>query len=234
MKNLVDALDWDTIKIKMHDEGHAVIPGLLSDGASDSLKDLYVKPELYRKTVVMERHRFGKGAYKYFNYPLPGLLQSLREHMYPHLASIANFWSEVLNLGISYPNSLMELSLRCQEYNQTKPTVLILKYEEAGFNTMHQDLYGEVYFPIQMVFFLSQPEQDYLGGEFVITEQVPRAQSKATVLRPSKGDALLLTTNFRPVKGARGYFRANMRHGVSKIITGERYTLGIIFHDALN
>lgn len=182
----------------------------------------------------MEWYRFGLGEYKYFDYPLPDMLQTIREHIYPHLVSVANLWMEVLKTGIKYPSSLSELHALCQNQNQLKPTVLILKYGPGGYNTLHQDLYGEVYFPFQLVLFLTEPDQDYLGGEFVMTEQVPRAQSKAIVLSPRKGDILLFTTNFRPVKGTRGYYRANMRHGVSEVREGKRKTLGIIFHDALN
>jgi hypothetical protein len=154
--------------------------------------------------------------------------------MYPKLVPVANAWMKALNIEVDYPDSLAELLKRCHENDQTKPTALILKYGEGGFNTLHQDLYGEIYFPIQMVLFLSDPDVDYEGGEFVLTEQVPRAQSKAIVLRPKLGDVLLFTTNFRPVKGTRGYYRANMRHGVSQVHKGARYTLGIIFHDAVS
>lgn len=234
MQEKIKLLDWNHVTEKMHSKGYAVLESLLSNDQCAELKKQYDQPELYRKTVVMERHRFGSGEYKYFNYPLPNLLQSIRVSTYTHLAPIANAWMSALKTGISYPHSLEELHARCKEQNQEKPTVLILKYGKRGFNTLHQDLYGEVYFPIQMVLFLSEPELDHTGGEFVMTEQVPRAQSKAIVLRPKKGDALLLSTNFRPVRGSKGYYRANMRHGVSEVHSGNRSTLGIIFHDALN
>lgn len=234
MKNKISNLDWAQLTEEMHNKGHALIPNLLAEPQCRELIQLYDQPDIYRKTVTMERHRFGKGEYKYFDYPLPDLLQTIRENIYPHLASIANKWMTVLKTGIHYPDSLQDLHVLCKEQGQIKPTVLILKYGESGFNTLHQDLYGEVYFPIQMVLFLSDPNEEYEGGEFVMTEQVPRAQSKAIVLRPSKGDALLLSTNFRPIKGAKGYYRANMRHGVSEVKKGHRSTLGIIFHDALS
>ncbi|MEP5612532.1 MAG: 2OG-Fe(II) oxygenase [Cyclobacteriaceae bacterium] len=234
MKNTIDNLDWEQLTNAMHENGYTLIPNFINSSQCDDLKAMYDEPGMYRKTVTMERHRFGKGEYKYFDYPLPDLLQTIREHMYPHLATIANMWMSVLKTGIAYPSSLRELHAQCQAQGQVKPTVLILKYEKSGFNTLHQDLYGEVYFPIQMVLFLSDPKGDYDGGEFVMTEQVPRAQSKAIVLRPSKGDALLLSTNFRPIKGSKGYYRANMRHGVSEVKKGHRSTLGIIFHDALS
>jgi len=234
IKNTIDTQNWGQLTEKMHQRGHVVIPNLLSELQCNELVQLYEQEGIYRKTVTMERHRFGKGEYKYFDYPLPHLLQSIRENIYPHLAIIANAWMKVLKTGIDYPSTLNELHELCKVQGQVKPTVLILKYAESGFNTLHQDLYGEVYFPIQMVLFLSDPKEDYEGGEFVMTEQVPRAQSKAIVLRPSKGDALLLSTNFRPIKGAKGYYRASMRHGVSEVKKGHRSTLGIIFHDALS
>ena len=230
----VDHLDWEAITSEMHTKGYAQVNGFLSGEETQTLTELYPQSVLYRKTVVMERHRFGLGAYKYFDYPLPALLQSIRETMYPHLATIANQWMKALNAPTRYPASLEQLHAHCREHNQVKPTVLILQYGSGGFNTLHQDLYGEVYFPIQVVLFLSEPETDYTGGEFVVNEQIPRAQSRAHVLRPAKGDALIFTTNFRPVKGTKGYYRTTMKHGVSTVHTGSRSTLGIIFHDALN
>ena len=182
----------------------------------------------------MERYRFGLGEYKYFNYPLPNLIQNIRENIYPKLAPIANAWMKVLNIHKIFPNTHQELLKQCNDNNQTKATVLILKYGKGGYNTLHQDLYGEIYFPIQTVLFLNEPDEDFTGGEFVLTQQTPRAQSKAIVLKPKKGDMLIFTTNFRPVKGTKGYYRVNMKHGVSAIHSGERHTLGIIFHDALS
>lgn len=232
--NKIASLDWPKITEEMHSKGYAMLSSILDRSECEELEGLYDQPDIYRKTVVMERHRFGKGEYKYFQYPLPKPLQSIRESMYKHLAPIANSWMKVLKTGIDYPSSLKELHTECQAQNQVKPTVLILKYGAGGFNTLHQDLYGEVYFPLQMGLFLSDPAEDYTGGEFVMTEQVPRAQSKAIVLRPKKGDAVILSTNFRPIKGAKGYYRGNMRHGVSEVQKGNRSTLGIIFHDALS
>ena len=232
MKGKIESLDWTVVSDKMNDKGYALISNLLTNEQCNSLSQLYEQPTLYRKTVSMERYRFGMGEYKYFEYPLPDLLQTIRENIYPHLAPIANLWMKVLKIGNEYPATLPELHSLCLEQNQAKPTVLILRYSQGGYNTLHQDLYGEVYFPIQMVLFLSEPDKDYFGGEFVLTEQVPRAQSKAIVLKPKKGDTLLFTTNFRPIKGVKGYYRANMRHGVSEVHKGNRSTLGIIFHDA--
>lgn len=234
IQSKINALHWSGIAEEMHAKGYAVIPNVLDEAQCEMLKENYSNPDTYRKTVVMERYRFGLGEYKYFNYPLPGFIQTIRETVYPHLAPIANAWMKVLGIGTSFPLRHEELLRQCHENHQLKATVLILKYGKSGFNTLHQDLYGEVYFPIQTVLFLNEPDQDFTGGEFVLTQQTPRAQSKAIVLKPKKGDMLVFTTNFRPVKGTKGYYRATMKHGVSEIHSGERHTLGIIFHDALS
>ncbi|MTI39442.1 2OG-Fe(II) oxygenase [Fulvivirga lutimaris] len=234
MKDKIQLLNWDDIAHELNTRGYAAIPSLLSPEQCEALRALYHKKTGYRKTVIMERHRFGLGEYKYFDYPLPPLIQALRTNIYKHLAPIANLWMKALNTGITYPATHTEFLEICKAHEQTKPTVLILKYGEGGFNTLHQDLYGEVYFPIQMVMFLSHYGHDYEGGEFVMTEQVPKAQSKAIVLKPKLGDVVLFATNFRPVKGKNGYYRANMRHGVSELTKGSRMTAGIIFHDALS
>jgi uncharacterized protein len=236
MKNIRDriaAADWQATTGQLQEKGFAIIPGLLTAEACTDLVEKYGEQEYYRKTISMERYRFGLGEYKYFNYPLPDLLQTIREEVYSRLAPIANTWMEQLQLEKNYPLDLAALQRLCKAKQQTKPTVLILKYGKGGHNTLHQDLYGEVFFPIQAVLFLNEPGEDYTGGEFVLTQQIPRAQSKAIVLTPRKGDMLLFTTNFRPVKGGRGYYRVNMKHGVSELHDGERHTLGIIFHDAL-
>ncbi|MBT1711649.1 2OG-Fe(II) oxygenase [Fulvivirgaceae bacterium PWU5] len=226
--------DWPGIARQLHDNGYALLPNLLPDALCETLKQAYAAPQGYRKTVMMERHRFGLGEYKYFQYPLPPALQTIREEVYPHLVPVANAWMEALHLPDRFPATLEALLEQCRAHDQHKPTPLILKYGAGGFNTLHQDLYGEVYFPLQTVFFLSAPGPDYTGGEFVLTQQTPRAQSKAIVLTPGKGDMLIFTTNFRPVKGSKGYYRASMRHGVSEVHRGERYTLGVIFHDAVS
>jgi uncharacterized protein len=230
--NKISNLNWQAISEAMHQNGYAIIPNLIDNAACEVLKSNYSAPNSYRKTVVMERHRFGLGEYKYFNYPLPRIIQTIREQIYPHLAPIANAWMQVLNIATRFPAELSNLLKICHENGQTKPTPLILKYGKSGFNTLHQDLYGDIFFPIQTVLFLNQADQDFTGGEFVLTQQTPRAQSKAIVLKPNKGDMLIFTTNFRPVKGTKGYYRVNMKHGVSEIHSGERHTLGIIFHDA--
>lgn len=229
----ISSIDWQTITQEMHEKGYASVKKLLTDADCKTLINNYDNADSYRKTVIMERYRFGLGEYKYFSYPLPGLIQTLREEVYPRLAPVANTWMKVLHIEKQFPEKFAELQKLCHDNNQTKPTVLILKYGKGGHNTLHQDLYGDIFFPIQLVLFLNEPDKDYNGGEFVLTQQTPRAQSKAIVLKPGKGDMLMFTTNFKPVKGSKGYYRVNMKHGVSEIHEGERHTLGIIFHDAL-
>ncbi len=233
-ENKIAQIDWLTAEKNLNQKGFCLIPEILSDNDCSELISGYCNQTIYRKTVVMERHRFGLGEYKYFNYPLPDLLQKIRETVYPKLVPIANKWMKVLKSETVFPESHHELLEQCQSQNQAKSTVLILKYGKGGFNTLHQDLYGDVYFPFQLVLFLNRPEIDFTGGEFVLTEQIPRSQSKAMVLTPQKGDMLILTTNFRPVKSGKGYYRVSMKHGVSEIYIGERHTAGIIFHDAVS
>ena len=227
-------VNWQKVTEEMNEKGFAQINSVLSNADSEMLIENYDKQHLYRKTITMERYRFGLGEYKYFNYPLPDLIQTIGETVYHHLAPIANGWMKALNIETQFPKTFTDLQTLCHNNNQTKPTVLILKYGKGGHNTLHQDLYGDVFFPIQLVLFLNEPDKDYSGGEFVLTQQIPRAQSKAIVLKPKKGDMLLFTTDFRPVKGSKGFYRANMKHGVSELHEGERHTLGIIFHDGLN
>lgn len=237
MTTIVERLqqkDWGKVAMHLHRDGYVVVPDVLTPDECKEMINGYGRETLYRKTINMERYRFGSGEYKYFQYPLPHLVTTIRESVYPRLAPVANQWMEELGLETRFPLIHEELKQRCREKGQTKPTVLILKYGEGGFNTLHQDLYGEVYFPMQLVLFLNEPGEDYTGGEFVLTEQIPRAQSKACVVQPGRGDMLLFTTNFRPVKGSRGWYRVNMKHGVSPVHSGSRHTLGIIFHDAEN
>lgn len=210
----------------MNERGYSLVPQFLHDQYCKELIDKYDNSELYRKTITMERHNFGLGQYKYFKYPLPDLIETIRETIYPKLVPIANTWMKMLNIERHFPDRFDELQRLCHRNNQIKPTVLILKYGKGGHNTLHQ-------YPFQLVFFLNEVDDDYVGGEFVLTQQIPRAQSKAIVLRPRKGGMLIITTNFRPVKGSKGYYRAQMRHGVSEVHEGERHVLGIIFHDAL-
>jgi uncharacterized protein len=230
----IENIDWQNVTEALHQNGYAVIPALLSDNECKALKSNYDHADLYRKTVVMARHRFGLGEYKYFNYPLPELIQTIRTNIYPHLVPVANAWFKALRIDMNFPLEHTALLQQCHDNGQLKATPLILKYGKGGFNTLHQDLYGDIYFPIQLVLLLNEPEKDFTGGEFVLTQQIPRAQSKAIVLHPKKGDALIFTTNFKPEKGAKGYYRVHMKHGVSEVKEGSRCTLGIIFHDAVS
>jgi len=232
LKERIDCLDWSRVAEDMNEKGFASVPHILTGVECDGLVDQYSSDTLYRKTIIMEHHGYGQGEYKYYQYPLPGIVQQLRESVYPKLAPIANNWMRVLNIDKQFPGSLPELLEFCHAHGQLRPTPLILRYGQGGYNALHQDLYGDVYFPMQLVVFLNEPGEDYVGGEFVLIEQRPRAQSKAIVLKPRKGDTLLFTTNFRPVKGSKGYYRVNMKHGVSELLSGNRHTLGIIFHDA--
>jgi hypothetical protein len=226
-------VDWQMVTEQMDEKGYGLVSRFLLSQSCDDLIRNYNNSDLYRKTITMERHRFGLGEYKYFRYPLPDLIQTIRTAIYPKLAPIANSWMNMLNIETHFPGKFDELQKLCHDHDQTKPTVLILKYGKGGHNTLHQDLYGDIFFPFQLVLFLNEPEVDYTGGEFVLTEQIPGAQSKAIVLKPHKGDMLIITTNFRPIKASKGYFRTQIRHGVSEVHEGERHTLGIIFHDAL-
>jgi len=196
------------------------------------LRALYANEAAFRSKVVMARHRFGVGEYKYFSYPLPQLIKELRESLYAHLAEVANEWSQQLHLDVRYPASHSEFIQMCHARGQKRPTPLLLRYERGGYNCLHQDLYGEIYFPMQTVFLLDQPGHDFEGGEFVLVEQRPRAQSFAQVIVPKQGEGIIFTTRWRPVAGTRGHYRVNIKHGVSTITRGIRHTLGIVYHDA--
>ena len=230
----ISGIDWQRVTEELNEKGYALVSRFLPVQYCDELIGEYDNSNLYRKTITMERHRFGLGEYKYFKYPLPDLIHTARRAIYPKLAPVANTWMKVLDIKRQFPDQFDEFQRLCHDNNQTKPTVLILKYGKGGHNTLHQDLYGNIFFPLQLVLFLNEPDDDYTGGEFVLTQHTPRAQSKAIVLRPSKGDMLILTTNFRPVKGSKGYYRVQMKHGISEVHDGDRHTLGIIFHDALS
>jgi hypothetical protein len=234
IKNKLALADWDQTTDELHQKGYARIAGIVPAFICDELIQSYDNPALYRKVINMERYRFGMGEYRYFTYPLPTVVQTLRTELYKHVAPVGNHWMNVLGIEKKFPNDHAVLLDQCHDNKQVNPTPLILKYGKGGHNTLHQDLYGEIFFPIQAVLFLNDPDTDYSGGEFVLTQQVPRAQSRAIVLRPGKGDILLFTTNFKPMKGSKGYYRVNMKHGVSEVHEGIRHTLGIIFHDALS
>lgn len=225
-------MNWSELYASLNERGYARIPAVLSADECEYLKSFYSDGNLFRSVINMQRYRFGKGEYKYFNYPLPLTIQSLREKFYRPLATIANHWMKQLEVDQEYPENHEALISICADHQQKRPTPLILRYEAGGFNTLHQDLYGDIYFPFQVVLVLTQAGKDHEGGELVFVEQLPRAQSKAEVIAPDKGDAVIFTTNFRPVKGTRGFYRAKMKHGVSPLKSGTRYALGIIFHDA--
>jgi hypothetical protein len=225
-------LNWPAVLDSLSQQGFALTPPVLSPEECGELTAMYADEQFFRSHIVMSRYRFGKGDYKYFAYPLPPMIQALREYGYPPLASLANEWSEALGTGVSYPLELAPFLAQCKQRGQTRPTPLLLHYEAGDYNCLHQDLYGELAFPFQMACFLSRPGVDYSGGEFVMVEQQPRAQSRAHVITPDQGQMVIFTTRYRPVKGNRGYYRVNLRHGVSQVRSGVRYTLGIIFHDA--
>lgn len=228
----VKELDWQRIARDLDEHGNAVLPGLISPAQCDALADLYPQDDPFRNRVVMERHGFGKGEYKYFNYPLPEIILDLRTSLYPHLQPVANRWNKLMGVDVQYPEAHADFLQRCHRAGQRRPTPLLLKYEPGDFNCLHQDLYGEHVFPIQVTILLSEPGRDFTGGEFVLTEQRPRMQSRAEVVALGKGDAVAFAVHYRPVRGKRGPYRVNFRHGVSRVRSGHRYTLGIIFHDA--
>ena len=226
------SIDWPNYQTALSDTGFTVLPSVLSKNECLELGSLFDMPELYRKNIVMQKHGYGSGEYKYFNYPLPPLVDTLRHELFTQLTPVANDWNEKLGLTQRYPTDLDEWLATCHKAGQVRPTPLILKYGSGDWNALHQDMYGALYFPFQAVLFLNQPNQDFSGGEFVLMEQRPRMQSRAIVLQPEQGQVLLFTTKFRPAKGARGYHRVGLRHGVSEVKAGQRMTLGLIFHDA--
>jgi uncharacterized protein len=226
-------LDWHAAEESLWARGHAVTPLLLTTQQCTDLTALYADETRFRSHIIMERYRFGVGDYKYFEYPLPELVASLRSAAYPFLAKIANRWAEALGADATqYPAEHSAFLKICHGAGQKRATPLLLHYEADGHNCLHQDIYGDVAFPMQMVFLLGRPGRDWQGGEFILVEQQPRAQSKAEVVHADQGQAIIFTTRYRPVKGTRGYYRVNLKHGVSRVRSGTRYTLGIIFHDA--
>jgi len=223
---------WRDALAALDERGHAVLPGLLSPAECRSLVALYDERDAFRSRVVMARHNFGSGEYKYFRYPLPPVVATLREALYPRLAPQADAWHERLRLAPRFPARLSEYLDLCHGAGQQRPTPLILRYGTGDYNCLHQDLYGDLVFPLQATVLLSAPGRDFTGGEFLLVEQRPRMQSKGQVVPLAQGDAVIFAVSHRPVKGARGYYRATMRHGVSSLHSGERFTLGVIFHDA--
>ncbi|AKD54561.1 2OG-Fe(II) oxygenase [Spirosoma radiotolerans] len=228
----VTNIDWPLYRHTLSDTGFALLPAVLSSDECQEVAALFDTPTLFRKTIVMQNHGYGRGEYKYFTYPLPPLIDVLRHRLFREFAPVANEWHGKLGISLRYPTDLDEWLKTCHEAGQTRPTPLILTYGPGDWNALHQDMYGALYFPFQAVLFLNEPGQDYAGGEFVMLEQRPRMQSKATVLLPKQGQILLFTTKFRPAKSARGHYRVAMRHGVSEVREGNRVTVGLIFHDA--
>jgi hypothetical protein len=228
----VDALDWQQIWTDLDEQGNALLPGVLSAPECGALAALYSSESIFRSRVVMGRHGFGRGEYKYFNYPLPNLIQGLRTALYPRLAVVANRWNTAMGIEIRYPENHQDFLERCHNAGQQRPTPLLLQYGEGDFNCLHQDLYGEHVFPIQVAILLSEPQREFTGGEFGLTEQRPRMQSRPEVVPLRQGDAVAFAVHHRPVRGTRGTYRVSLRHGVSRLRSGQRHTLGIIFHDA--
>jgi hypothetical protein len=226
-------LDWAAIEAELDRTGAAVLRGLLSAAQCQALAALYDQDQGFRSRVIMARHGFGRGEYRYFANPLPLLVQHLREGLYSGLSPIANRWHERMGLAARFPGDHAAFLRRCHEAGQTRPTPLLLRYNPGDFNCLHQDLYGEHVFPLQVAILLSQPGHDFEGGELVLTEQRPRMQSRAMVLPLAQGDAAVFAVNWRPVRGARGDYRVALRHGVSELRGGQRHTLGVIFHDAM-
>jgi uncharacterized protein len=228
----IEALDWAQAETDLDAQGCAVLKHLLTPDECRAITALYPDDANFRSRVVMGRHGFGRGEYKYFSYPLPDLIASLRPVLYARLRGIANRWNEAMGIDIRYPDRHETFLKRCHEAGQNRPTPLLLQYEAGDYNCLHQDLYGEHVFPLQVAILLSEPDRDFDGGEFVLTEQRPRMQSRAEVVALKQGDAVAFAVHHRPVQGTRGTYRVNLRHGVSRLRTGRRHTVGVIFHDA--
>lgn len=232
LESMVSALDWAGIEAELDAYGVGLTGRMLDAEACAALRGLYGEPARFRSRIVMERHGFGRGEYQYFAHPLPGPIADLRPLIYARLAPIANRWNETLGIAQRYPTSLDAFLALCHAAGQQRPTPLLLKYEAGDYNCLHQDLYGDLFFPFQMVILLSQPGRDFTGGEFTLVEQRPRMQSRPEVVPLAQGEAAIFAVQHRPVAGTRGSYRVNLRHGVSRIRRGERFTAGLIFHDA--
>ena len=230
---LIDQLDWQRIDHDLNERGFATTRPILTPEACRALGESYDDDGQFRSRVVMARHSFGSGEYKYFNYPLPAAIRAMRASFYPHLAPVANRWLEMSGQKTRFPGDHDAFLKRCHAAGQRLPTPLLLRYEENDYNCLHQDLYGEHVFPFQVAILLSNPVEDFTGGEFVLTEQRPRMQSRATVVPLGQGEAVIFAVNERPVEGKRSIYRVRMRHGVSRVRSGRRHVLGLIFHDAL-
>jgi len=232
LSDRIATLDWRGITAALDAQAYAVVNGLLPPDVCAELAATYDVEDRFRSRIVMASHGFGRGEYKYFAYPLPPVVDELRASLYPPLATIASHWNEAMGIAVRYPSTLDEFLERCHRAGQTKPTPLVLRYGEGDYNCLHQDVYGEHLFPIQATVLLAMPGRDFTGGEFVLTEQRPRMQSRAEVVPLEQGDCVIFPVRHRPVRGSRGSYRVTMRHGVSRLRSGRRHTLGIIFHDA--
>jgi len=228
----IDAYPWPNISKHLDAHGWAIIKRLLTASECAAVAGLYTDDDHFRSHIVMARHGFGRGEYKYFSYPLPDKVADLRTALYPRLAPIANRWNALMGIDVRYPSAHADFIARCHTAGQTRPTPLLLQYGEGDFNALHQDLYGEHVFPLQVAILLSDPEQDFTGGEFVLVEQRPRMQSRADVVPLQRGDGVVFAVRNRPVQGTRGTYRVTLRHGVSRLRSGHRHTVGVIFHDA--
>jgi len=228
----IAAYDWSAAEAALDEHGWAPLAGALTAGECDHLASMYACEEHFRSRVVMARHGFGRGEYKYFSYPLPALVAELRASLYARLVTIANRWNEHLKSDVRFPDDHASFIERCHRAGQQRPTPLLLQYGPEDYTCLHQDLYGEHVFPLQVTWLLSRPGDDFTGGEFVLTEQRPRMQSRAEIVPLAQGEAVIFPVHHRPVQGTRGIYRVNMRHGVSRLRSGHRHTLGIIFHDA--
>jgi uncharacterized protein len=228
----VKTLDWAHVSQDLDAQGSAMIQRLLSPDECQAVAGLYPKDDIFRSRVVMGQHGFGRGEYKYFGYPLPDLIAGLRTAVYPHLVPIANRWNSAMGIDVRYPEKHAHFIERCHQAGQVRPTPLLLQYGADDYNCLHQDLYGEHVFPLQLAILLSEPNKDFTGGEFVMTEQRPRMQSRPIVVPLRQGDGVVFAVHHRPVQGSRGVYRVNLRHGVSRIRSGHRHTVGIIFHEA--
>ncbi|CAM4469024.1 proline hydroxylase [Corallococcus exiguus] len=232
MRRRVRSVDWEGTGRELDARGCAVLEQLLTPDECEALALLYDVDDAFRSRVVMARHGFGRGEYKYFDHPLPEVVTELRTALYPCLAPIANRWNTAMGIDVRYPDVHADFLARCHEAGQVRPTPLLLRYGADDYNCLHQDLYGEHVFPLQVAILLSEPGRDFTGGEFVLTEQRPRMQSRAEVVPLRQGDAVVFAVHHRPVQGTRGTYRVNLRHGVSRVRSGMRHTAGIIFHDA--
>ena len=228
----IDSYDWSRISEHLDAYGWAMFTELLTAGECEDIAELYADDRHFRSHIIMARHGFGRGEYKYFTYPLPDMVADLRAALYPRLAPIANRWNASMSIGVRYPDAHADFIARCHKVGQSRPTPLLLQYREGDFNALHQDVYGEHVFPLQVAILLSEPEKEFIGGEFVLTEQRPRMQSRAEVVPLQRGSGVVFAVKNRPVQGTRGTYRVNLRHGVSRVRSGHRHTLGVIFHDA--